>query len=170
MCHRNVMTAWARYFKKMRRVLSHRGRHRDEIEDLMQDALVRLLEYCERGGEVREPEAVLVRTVQRLALNRDRDAHMDLYVAEPVEELSLTDPGPLPEEVLSGDQCLDEMRRALDAVSRRTREVFFLHRLHGLSYLQVSRQLGLPVSTVEKHMARAMTVLLEQRRREQRGI
>ena len=33
----------------------------------MQDALVRLLEYCERGVEVREPEAVLVRTVQRLA-------------------------------------------------------------------------------------------------------
>src|ERR1700704_3966788 len=115
------MTGWGQYLKKMRGVLSHRGRRREEIEDLMQDAVVRLLEYCEQGAEVREPEAVLVRTVQRLAMNRERDAHSDLYVTEPIEDLGLIDPSPVPEEVLSGDQCLEEMRRTLDAVSRRTR-------------------------------------------------
>jgi RNA polymerase sigma factor (sigma-70 family) len=160
------MSGWAQYLQKMRSVLSRRGRRRDEIEDLMQDALVRLLEYCERGVEVREPEAVLVRTVQRLAMNHDRDAHSDLYVSEPIENLGLIDPAPMPEEVLSGDQCLQEIRRTLDAVSRRTREVFFMHRLHGFSYAQIAQQMDLPVSTVEKHMARAMTVLVEKRRRE----
>jgi RNA polymerase sigma factor (sigma-70 family) len=160
------MSGWGQYFKKMRGVLSHRGRQREEIEDLMQDAAVRLLEYCEHGGEVREPEAVLVRTVQRLAMNQDRDAHSDLYVDEPVEKLDLVDPGPSPEEVLSGQQCLEEIMRALDTVSRRTREVFFMHRLHGFSYAQIARQMDLPASTVEKHMARAMTVLMEKQRSE----
>jgi len=160
------MGGWTQYFKKMRSVLSRRGHRREEIEDLMQDAAVRILEYCERGGDVREPEAVLVRTVQRLAMNRARDAHADLYVDEPLEGLELTDPAPMPEEVLSGQQCLEDMRRALDAVSRRTREAFFMHRLHGFSYAQIARQMELPVSTVEKHIARAMTILIEKQRRE----
>jgi RNA polymerase sigma factor (sigma-70 family) len=160
------MGAWPKYLKKMRGVLSRHGREREEIEDLMQDALVRLLEYCEHGAEVREPEAVLVRTVQRLAMNHDRDAHHELYANQPIENLGLIDPSPTPEEVLSGEQCLDRLRKTLDAVSRRTREVFFLHRLHGFSYAQIARQMDMPVSTVEKHIARAMTVLLERKRRE----
>jgi RNA polymerase sigma factor (sigma-70 family) len=163
------MSGWPRYFKKMRSVLSRRGRAREEIEDLMQDAAVRLLEYCEHGGEVREPEAMLVRTVQRLAMNRDRDGHADLYVENRVEELNLFDLSPSPEEVLSGEQGLDRLRKALDAVSRRTREVFFLHRLHGFSYAQIAKQLDMPVSTVEKHMARAMTILIEKQRSELLG-
>lgn len=156
------MSGWPQYFKKMRSVLSRRGREREEIEDLMQDAAVRLLEYCEDGGDVREPEAVLVRTVQRLAMNLDRDGHADLYVENRVEELNLIDLEPGPEEVLSAEQCLDILRKTLDAVSRRTREVFFMHRLHGFSYAQIAKQLGMPVSTVEKHVARAMTILIEK--------
>jgi RNA polymerase sigma factor (sigma-70 family) len=162
------MVGWSKYLRKMRGVLSRRGRRREDIEDLMQDAVVRLLEYCERGAEVREPEAVLVRTVQRLAMNHARDAHPDRYAHQPVEELDLIDPRPTPEEVLSGQQSLDQLRKTLDAVSRRTREVFFMHRLHGFSYAQIGRQLDMPVSTVEKHVARAMTVLLDKKRREMR--
>ncbi len=108
----------------------------------------------------------MVRTVQRLAINHTRDAHADLYIREPLETLELIDPSPTPEEVLSGEQCLDELRKTLDGVSRRTREVFFLHRLHGFSYAQIARQMEMPLSTVEKHIARAMTILLETKRRE----
>jgi RNA polymerase sigma factor (sigma-70 family) len=167
--HRSGMSGWQKYLKKMRGVLSRRGRARDEIDDLMQDAVVRLLEFTEHQAAVREPEAVLVRTVQRLALNHDRDSHADLYSDEPVETLGLVDLGPRPEEVLAGEQCLEEMRKTLDAVNRRTREVFFMHRLHGLRYAQIAERMQMPVSTVEKHIARAMTVLLEKQRREMQG-
>lgn len=161
-----AMDGVSQYFRKMRGVLSRRGRRREEIEDLMQDAFVRLLEYCNKGTEVREPEAVLVRTVQRLSMNFDRDERRDSYVPQALEKLALPDPGPAPEEVLAGQQCLDQARRTLDAVSRRTRDVFFLQRLHGFSYEQIAQQLDMPVSTVEKHMARAMTAMLEERRRQ----
>jgi RNA polymerase sigma-70 factor (ECF subfamily) len=65
-----------------------------------------------------------------------------------------------------GEQCLNELKRTLDAVSRRTREVVFSQRIHGLSYAQIAREMEMPVSTVEKHIARAMTVLLAKQRRE----
>ena len=45
------MSGWPQYFQKMRGVLWKRVRRREEIEDLMQDAAVRLLEYCEQGAE-----------------------------------------------------------------------------------------------------------------------
>lgn len=157
------------YMRKMRSVLSRRGRKREEIEDLMQDAFVRMLEYCRKGAEVREPEAVLVRTVQRLAMNLDRDEHRDRYVQGTIESLVLTDPAPDLLEVMAGQQCLDRATKTLDAVSRRTREVFFMHRLEGLSHVQISQITGMPLSTIEKHIARAMTALLEERRREMHG-
>src|SRR5437879_13515844 len=109
------MQRLAQYLRKMRSVLYRRGRRRDEIEDLMQDAFVRLLEYCERGAEVREPEAVLVRTVLRLSMNQDRDAHHDLYVKESIETLPLIDPGPASEADLAADQCQRAMLRTLYA-------------------------------------------------------
>ena len=160
------MDRLAQYLRKMRSVLHRRGRKREEIEDLMQDAYVRMLEYCKKGSEVRQPEALLVRTVQRLSLNFDRDEHHELYSKAPLDTLGIIDPQPSPLEVLEGQECLDEATRTLDTIGRRTRDVFFMHRLEGLSYAQISRQTGMPISTIEKHIARAMTILLEQRRRE----
>lgn len=149
----------------MRKLLRRRGRTREEAEDLIQEAFLRMQAYCKQGGEVREPEAFLVRTVLRLSMNAHRHEHRHLYAEETVEDLSVADLGPSPDEVLAAEQCLKGMREALDSVNRRTREVFFMHRLDGLSYEQIAHQLSISVSAVEKHIARAVAVLTEQRQR-----
>src|SRR5689334_19576160 len=124
-----------RYFLRLQKLLLRRGRTRADSEDLIQEAFLRMQEYCERGGEVRRPENFLVRTVLRLASNAVRDQHRELYCEEPVESLTeLLDTRPTPDEVLAGEECLERMRDALDAVSRRTRDILFMHRLDGLSY------------------------------------
>ncbi len=148
------------YFRRMRKILLRRGRTREEAEDLIQEAFLRMQEYCGKGGEVRKPESFLVRTVLRLAMNARRDEHRELYADEKSEELALViDTRPTPDEVLAGDECLERMRNALDAVSRRTREVFFMHRLDGLSYAQIAQSLGLSISAIEKHMASALAIM-----------
>lgn len=155
------------YFRRLQRMLLRRGRSPDDAEDLIQDAFLKMQEYCERGGQVRQPEGFLVRTVLRLASNARRDEHRHLYCDEQVENLKLlVDTTPTPDEVLAGDQCLERMRDALDAVSRRTRDVLFMHRLDGLSYAQIAESLGVSVSAVEKHMAAALVVLANVNRLE----
>jgi RNA polymerase sigma factor (sigma-70 family) len=155
------------YFRRLRMLLLRRGRTREEAEDLIQDAFLKMQEYCERGGQVREPEGFLVRTVLRLAANARRDAHRNLYYEEPVENLTLiVDTTPMPDEVLAGDQCLERMRDALDAVSRRTRDVFFMQRLDGLSYAQIAQRLGVSISAVEKHIASALAILADANQQE----
>jgi RNA polymerase sigma-70 factor (ECF subfamily) len=150
------------YFRRLQRLLLRRGRTREETEDLIQEAFLKMQEYCEHGGSVRQPEGFLVRTVLRLASNARRDEHRELYADADVDQLTLViDTQPTPDEVLAGYQCLEKMRNTLDAVSRRTREIFFLHRLDGLSYAQIARTLGISISAVEKHIASALMALAD---------
>jgi len=155
------------YFRRLQRILLRRGRTREDAEDLIQEAFLKMHEYCEKGGEVREPEGFLVRTVLRLSMNATRDAHRDLYAEQNVEELTLfIDTNPTPDEVLAGQQCLERMRDALDSVGPRTRDVFVMHRLTGLSYSQIAHHMGLSISAIEKHMARALAALAEVNQQE----
>jgi RNA polymerase sigma factor (sigma-70 family) len=150
------------YLRRMRKILLRRGRTREEAEDLIQEAFLRMQEYCEKGGQVRQPEGFLVRTVLRLAINARRDEHRDLYCDQKSEDLALIlDTSPMPDEVLAADECLERMRVALDAANRRTRDILFMHRLDGLSYAQIAQQTGLSISAIEKHMASALAILAD---------
>jgi RNA polymerase sigma factor (sigma-70 family) len=157
------MEGISRILRKMRSALYRRGSRREDIDDLTQDAFVRLLEYCRKGAEVREPEALLMTTVQRLAMNHARDRHADRYLESPIEHLMLEDPAPSPEAVLESEWCLKDMKKTLDALGPRTYQVFLLQRLYGYSYEQISELLGIPLRTIERHVARAMTALLKER-------
>ena len=154
-------------FNLLRRVLLRRGNSQAETEDLIQEAFLRMQEYCEKGGAVRRPEGFLVRTALRLAANARRDAHRELFRDGPVEDLTqLIDCAPTPDEVLAGQQCLVRMREALDAANPRTREVLFMQRLDGMSYAEIAGRLGISVSAVEKHVAKALVILAELSERE----
>jgi RNA polymerase sigma-70 factor (ECF subfamily) len=156
------MNPLPQYFRRLRRVLLRRGNTHAQAEDLIQEAFLRMQEYCERGGEVLKPEGFLMRTVLRLASNARRDEHRELYCEIEVENLTLiVDTTPTPDEVLAGEECLERMRNALDAVSRRTRDVFFMQRLDGLSYAEIAERLGVSISAVEKHVASALAVLAD---------
>lgn len=176
------LTANLRWLKSQ---LRRRGRAPEEAEDLIQEAYLRVVEYCERG-QVREPERVLVRAVSNLLLNQERDQRRRPIVGQAIEELSLVDPAPLPEERVMANQRLKHVIRALESVEDRAREAFqgarvpgdkgmvedrareafLLHRVDGLSYPQIARQLGVSVSTVEKRIAWVMAVLMDASRRE----
>lgn len=143
-----------------------RGRARADAEDLIQEGILRVYEYRARGGQVREPEAVLVRTVARLSMNQRRDSHRDLYTQRVFEDLAIADPAPRPEESLDMQQRLEQVLRVLETVPPRTREVFLLHRLAGTSQEDIARQFGISVSAVEKHVARAVAALITERLKE----
>jgi RNA polymerase sigma-70 factor (ECF subfamily) len=126
----------------------------DDDDDLIQEAFLRLQLYCQEKP-VEQPEAFLVRTALNLSVDEHRSAYHRLTSASPVESLPLLDSRPPPEEILATQQRLQSVRRALEALSPRAREVFLLHRAEGYTYGQIATRLGITVSTVEKHMAKA---------------
>jgi RNA polymerase sigma-70 factor (ECF subfamily) len=53
-------------------------------------------------------------------------------------------------------ETLVENDRLLDGLGGRTREIFLMAQLDGLSYVEIGRQLKVSVNTVKKHAARAL--------------
>ncbi len=157
-------------FKRLMKLLRGHGRSEEEAEDLIQEALLRLHEYCvQKKQEVRDEEAFLLRTVHNLHIDQHRRDRRHLYVNSPVEELEasrpLADPAPAPDEVFAAQQRLREISDALEAISTRTREVFFAHRA-GYGQAEIAAYHGISESAVEKHIARAvdaLVVLMESR-------
>jgi RNA polymerase sigma factor (sigma-70 family) len=147
------------HFRRLEKLLRRRGSTREEAEDLIQEAFLRVKIYCDEGGEIKEPEAFLVRTVLNLARDVRAHEHRDLYVDQPVETLLIPDCGATPDEVLAAEDRLKELSRTLDEINPRTREVLFMHRLDGLSYAQIADHFDVSVSSIEKHIAKAMSAL-----------
>lgn len=154
------------YMRSLQKLLRRRGATAERAEELVQEAVLRLHVYTRKGGRVAEPEAFLMRTVLNLAVDAHRRGRSDRYEARSVEELELVDLKPGPDEVFAAEQRLSRYKAALDRVSGRTREVFFMHRLQGFTHAEVARRLGVSVSAVEKHVACAVTVLAMERQRE----
>jgi len=153
------MDWFADHIHRLQRLLRRRGRTAEEAQDFVQEAFVRVIDYLSEGGEVREPEKFLVRTVLNVAANAQEREHRDLYVNDPVEELSIAEVGAGPDEALAAEQCLDRLQAVWDTLGSRTQEVFHMHRVEGMSQQQIAQALGISVSAVEKCMARALIAL-----------
>jgi DNA-directed RNA polymerase specialized sigma24 family protein len=57
----------------------------------------------------------------------------------------------------------------LDAVSRRTREIYFAHRA-GYSYAEIAAHMGISHITIKRHIARALLAIMEHGEPEDSGI
>ncbi len=148
------------------KVVRRRGRSREEAEDLIQEAFLRLHEYC-RTTEVRNEEAFLARTVSNLAVNEFRRGRVLSYAKTELEySTTLADTIPGPDRILAAQQRLDQITRVLSAVSERTCEIFLAHRA-GYTYEEIAADLHITQRTVQKHIARALFLLIRMKGEEQ---
>src|SRR5687767_12244948 len=122
------MNRIATQIRRLQSILRRRGQGREDAEDLVQEAFLRLQVYCNEGNEVRSQDAFLTRTVLNLAANARESEHRHVFSQQCVEELGLIDISPTPDEVFAAEECLDRIQAILGGLSRRTREVFFMHR------------------------------------------
>jgi RNA polymerase sigma factor (sigma-70 family) len=147
------------------RICRRQGRSPEDSEDLIQDALLRLEEYCRRGAvEVRNKEQFLAKTVANLVVDQVRHERVVTYAPEPVEELeaslSFIDPSPTPDRVLDAEQRLNEIKRVLDTVSTRASDAYLLH-MAGYEYQEIAQALGISVKTVERDLTRALLAMVK---------
>ena len=127
-----------------------------EADDLVQDAFARYADRLDRDLEhVEEPEAYLTTVAVNLLRNR-----VKLAVRRAETQHEAFDD----ERTLGCDPTVhleqrDELRRLDAAVQRlrpRTREVFLLKRVEGMTYIQIAEQVGMSVKGVKKQMAKAL--------------
>jgi RNA polymerase sigma-70 factor (ECF subfamily) len=157
------MVSRPKYFERLLLFLRRKGRSREDAEDLIQEAMLRLHLYG-REVAVTNEEAFLRHTVHNLAIDQHRRDRPDLRRGVPIEDVNaqspLVDPDSTPEQTLDAQQRLGHIRCVLDAVSRRTRDIYFAHRA-GYSYVEIAEAMDISHITIKRHIARALLAIME---------
>lgn len=145
---------------RLKALLTRRGRSREDAEDLIQEAFLKLEQYCRRGLEVRSVEAFLKQTVSNLSASEFRTERPYIKGRVELDDELLRDPAPSPDEVFAAEQRLEQIRKLLPP---RTRQVYFMHKFGGYGYAEIAERLGCSISLVEKILAGAVTKIAHER-------
>jgi RNA polymerase sigma-70 factor (ECF subfamily) len=154
------MNAIRQMFSKVRRTLVRRGAAVDDADDIVQEAFARMEAYT-RTHEVANEEAFLMRTAVNISRDEAwRRVRSPFRTAEFAME-TVADGQPQPDEVLRARERLRRARAGLDQLDPLTRRCLLAQRLEGASYAQIAAREGLPITTVEKRVARAVLFLMK---------
>lgn len=137
-----------------------------EAEEIVQEAFIRFQAKYD-PTEIASPEALLARIAGNLVIDRvrERDARAAREDAwgklntEGAGDLAESNLGVDPARALSAKQDVAAALAILDGMPEKTRQIFLLHRFEGLSHAEVSARTGIPKSTIEKHMIKAIKAL-----------
>ncbi|MCE4540572.1 RNA polymerase sigma factor [Pelomonas sp. P7] len=144
---------WQEIFARVRGALKRRGRNSHDADDLVQEAWVRLACY-EKDQVVQQPEAFLMRA----ALNLSIDAHRaQLTHGEEVlvEDVVIIDVSPPADALVLARERMARLSEGMSRLTETTRSVFLAHRVEGQTYAEIARDLGITISAVQKHVAKA---------------
>ena len=148
------------HWVELRNVIAARyGAGPPEPEDIVQAAFAQVA-ALEQPETLDNPRAFLYRTAHNLYVDhRRRMATQRKFVVE-AENREVTDPGyELPtERVLIGQEDYRLIEAAILQMPVRRRQCFLLHRLHGLSYAEIGRRVGMSGVAVQKNVEKALEV------------
>lgn len=134
----------------------------DEAEDILSTAYVKFAEKKEVA--VDNEEAFLFRIAINLHIDERRKASSRGAFAHLEANELIADPTPLQDEVLDSRRQWEAVQSIIDRLPERTREILFMRRVDGMRYKEIARELGITESAVEKHIAKAATLLLRASR------
>ncbi|MEN0035539.1 MAG: sigma-70 family RNA polymerase sigma factor [Cellvibrio sp.] len=132
--------------------------NRYDAADLAQDTFLRVL-AGRNTASIIEPRKYLATIANGLLIDRFRHqrieaAYLDALAARP-EPLDIS-----PETRTLILETLTAIDRMLDELGSRTREIFVLAQFEGLTYAAIGERLGVSITTVKKHLVRALTQCL----------
>jgi RNA polymerase sigma-70 factor, ECF subfamily len=140
-------------------------RHREDAEDVTQEAFVRLWRQCPAGDDPGR-QAWLTRVVHNLCVDADRRRRVrDGRVRQAAEGELEQHPdrnagaGDRLEAAQKRDRQRDAVEQALAALPADTRGLVLLHYWQGLSLRDISRTLGVNENTVKVKVHRARRAL-----------
>lgn len=150
--------AFAAFYRAEQARLFHYFRRkvgREAAPDLVQEAFTRMFRSG-AYGRVEHPQAYLMRTAHNLLIERARTWHRKQCMLCPLDEARDAAVVPDQERQFEAMELRRAFRKALLAMPPRTRRIFLMHRLRGLTYAQIAEQLGVSTKAVEKHIGRTL--------------
>ena len=136
----------------------------DDVQGVLQEAYLKAFVTLQKhrdGGHT--PTALLYTTARNIAISRLRHQKVVRQQAAAIavgEELR-TD-RPTTEENVTQGQRLNSLLLVVNQLPPKCRDVFVLRWIYGMSQRAIGEQLGISVSTVEKHLAKGLRLCRQE--------
>lgn len=140
------------------------GRKRNsgiDVDDVIQETYT-VLAARESVDDIRNPRAYLFQVAHSIVVRHIRRASVvSIQAAEDLEGFDPADDAVSPEQTLIDRDELRRLAEAIAAMPGQTRQAFILRRVHGHTQREIANRMRLSESTVEKHVARGVRLLID---------
>ena len=153
-------TIFRTWYPRLVRLADGLVRDQAVAEELVQDVMLELWRRREQLAPDSSPQAYLFQATRNRALNHLRHLQVQRR-AEPhvLEHVARESPAP---PAVEAEEIDVAVRRAIDELTPRCREVFELSRVQGLRYAEIAATLGISVKAVEAQMTKALRTLRDR--------
>ena len=149
-----------RWYPSLVRAAESLVRSRAVAEEVVQDVMLELWKRRQNIAAGSSPQAYLFQSTRNRSLNYLRHERVERQAEPQMNREEGIDSNA--HSLMVEEEIHIAMRRAVDKLPTRCREVFELSRTHGLKYAEIAGVLGISIKTVEAQMGKALRVLREE--------
>ncbi|MDR6625545.1 RNA polymerase sigma factor [Caulobacter segnis] len=140
--------------------LRRSGGARADIDDIVQETYCRLA-ALESTAHIANGRAYFFRMARNISIEKIRRARIvRIDCITEMDALNVVDDEPSPERVVASRRELGRVRRLIEDLPERCRQIFTLRRIHGLSQREIAARLGVTENVVETQAARGLRLIL----------
>ncbi|RVT93939.1 RNA polymerase sigma factor [Sphingomonas crocodyli] len=143
----------------LRRRVRSSVRSDDDADDVVAEALARAFSAEDWGG-VGNGKHYLFRVARNILIDEGRRGAIASF--EPIVDMEAVQPSASPEPMLAARDQLRQIERFVATLPAQSRRAFVMRRIEERTPGEVAEAMGLSISTVEKHLARAMMLLTRE--------
>lgn len=165
-----MMEAFSSNESILRKYLRRFSSNSHDIEDITQETVLRALR-AEKSTEIREPRAFLfgiARNVARKHLDRQSKSIIDFVEDYAPDKYDRNIPS-LEDEIEARERMV-LFAEAVATLPSQCQKVFVLKKVYGYSHQEISKKLGISISTTEKHVASGLRRCSEFMKRELKEV
>jgi RNA polymerase sigma-70 factor (ECF subfamily) len=152
----NVLSAFQLHHLSLKRFIGRYLNNAHDIEDVTQEAFLRAYR-AEKDKPIEQPKSFLFRIAHNVAITKlTKKSHQIIdYIADIDESAVVWLEGSLEEQVMA-EETIAIHCEAVAHLPAQCRRVFLMRKVHGMSHKEISVELGISISTVEKHMSKGV--------------
>lgn len=158
--------AFLRHREGLRRFIARLVIKPEDVDDILQDTFINAYGVADLG-EIRSPKFYLYAIARRTAFRelKRQSRRMAQSIEDAIEkgDEPPAEEAPIDEAVHARAQ-FEALMGVVSEFPAQCRRVFILRKVLGYSHKEISDALGISISTVEKHLARAMMRCLQDHR------
>lgn len=154
-----ITSLYIEHIGEIRRFLARRLFCVETAAELAHEVFIRYM-AAEPQLPVQNPRAFLFRIAGNIVID-----HARANPQKPWQRIDIADCAELPSDYPSPErfaiarQQLDHLRRAIEALPPKCREIFIRHKFDGLPQAELAREYEVTVNAIEKHLIRALVQL-----------